>query len=67
MGTSAYTYRVVTTQGLTPEAIESELNMAGGAGFNVRDIIQGDALRGALILLEKYTTLDEIIDGKKED
>lgn len=63
MGTSAYTYRVVTTQGLTPEAIESELNMAGGAGFNVRGILQ----ERAFILLEKYTTLDEIIDGKKED
>lgn len=67
MGTSAYQYRVVTTQGKTPEAIEGELNMAGGAGFNVRDIIQSSIQGRAFILLEKYTTLDEMVEGRKEE
>ncbi len=62
MATSAYQYRILTLTGKTPEAIEAELNAAGGAGFMVRDIVQDKAL----ILLEKYTTLDELVEGRNE-
>ena len=67
MATSAYIYRVLTTYGKAAEMIEAELNMAGGAGFNVRDVIQENSgARGAFILLERYTTLDDIVEGHKE-